>query len=270
MFSKPYTYAPAGIFSLSHFVLFFITLGLIALGLFLSRNLSKDQSMKVLKIIAIITVCLEVIKDIYQIITFGFSGIEHYLPLYFCSIFLFAICMASFGKGEIKDLGLNFLSTAGILAGLCYLVFPNTSLRTYPVFHFIAMHSFTFHGFMIYSGILILIKGLYTPKLKDMWKYFVFVTAICLITLGVNLISGKNFMFVSEPVEFWPCPQIYEISPVLYSISFIIGQNLGCYFIAFGLYKLISLIVAKSKQSKQEKIIKSTLNLDEDEEAKQN
>lgn len=54
--------------------------------------------------------------------------------LYYCSILLYAGIFSSLKNKFIKRVGDVFLATGGIVAGIVFIIFPTTSLLTYPNF----------------------------------------------------------------------------------------------------------------------------------------
>ena len=67
---------------------------------------------------------------------------------------IYAGLLSSFGKGKVRRIGDVFLATGSIVGGIVFVLFPTTSIPSYPIFHFISLHSFFFHGTMIYLGLL--------------------------------------------------------------------------------------------------------------------
>lgn len=98
---------------------------------------------------------MEIITIIFNVKQNSFSAVNTYLPLYYCSVLLYAGVLSSFGKGTLKMVGDVSLATGSIVCGIIFIIYPSTSLPMYPAFHFLSIHSFLIHGVMIYLGILI-------------------------------------------------------------------------------------------------------------------
>ena len=105
----------------------------------------------------------------------GYTWINTWLPISFCSIFIYALWLSGYGKGKWKETGEAFIAGVSIVAGATYLLFPSTSLTIYPTWHYLCMYSMLFHTLMVYMGILYL----FSWKLN--WK-------------KVNLISLLRFI----------------------------------------------------------------------------
>ena len=160
---------PCGMFSIEHFILLAITLTCVAIALKYTKNIEKDKIKKIIRKTTIFLWILEIIKIIFNIRNYGFSAVNKYVPLYFCSLILYAGVFSGYCKGTLKRMGDVFLSTGGIIAGLIFLLYPLTSLTSYPAIHFISIHSFILHVIMLYIGLLMLITK-YTTI--DIARYF--------------------------------------------------------------------------------------------------
>ena len=164
--SKPDESNSCGIFTLGHFILIILTTVGIITALIKTKNKSKDDVSRIIKNMTIIIWILEVFRIGFNLYIGEIHNVNSYLPLYYCSLLLYAGAMSSFGKGKIKRAGDVFLATGGIIGGIIFIIFPTTSLPSYPMFHFLSIHSFFFHGTMVYLGLLINI----THYIKLEWK----------------------------------------------------------------------------------------------------
>ena len=154
----------------------------------------------------------EIIRIIYTIKQNSLEAVNTYLPLYYCSMLLYAGILSSFGKNKLKRIGDVFLATGSIIGGLVFIIYPSTSLPMYPAFHILSIHSFLFHGIMIYLGILIN-KTRYIELKKDDIKYFAILVGImCLIALIINEIFDGNLMFISNNFPGTPIEILYKIT----------------------------------------------------------
>lgn len=191
MFSSLGKYAPCGIFTKGHFALIGLTILSIAVALKYSINKNKEGIYKIVKRITIVMCILEVIKIIYSMLVNSLHDVETYLPLYYCSMLLYAGLLSSFGKGKLKKIGDVFLMTGSVIGGIVFIIYPSTSLPRYPAFHILSIHSFLYHGIMVYLGLL-LNSARYIELKKEDIKYFAsFVGMLCIIALIVNNIFRK-------------------------------------------------------------------------------
>lgn len=239
-FARPGVFAPCGIFSIKHFVLLAITFICIIIALKFTKNMEKSKIKKLIAIITIFLWILEIIKIGFNLSIGNASNPNTYIPLYFCSLILYAGLFSGFGKGKIKKIGDVFLSTGGIVAGVIFLVYPLTSLTTYPVFHFISIQSFVLHGLMVYIGLLILITNYVTLELKDIKYYAGLIIAISLIAYVFNLIFDSNLMFISKNYPGTYIETIYNITGVFFPVVMTLAQAILPFYIIYGIKKLVA------------------------------
>lgn len=123
----------------------------------------------------------------------------------------------------------------------CFLIYPSTSLPMYPAFHFLSIHSFFFHGTMVYLGILINITNYVELKLSDA-KYFAIIIAIMsILALIVNKISNGNLMFISHNFPGTPIEIIYNLTNgnIWYSFIMIVAQMTLPFYFSYYVIKMI-------------------------------
>ncbi len=186
--------------------------------------------------IAISVLIMEIIKIIIRI--YRGDSYDSYIPLYFCSLFIFAIWLSLSKNYHLKTCGYTFMVFGGIFASICFIFYPSTSLMLYPIWHPASLHSLFYHFLMFYSGVLVLIKKLYTPKIKDSIYYICFVTLFSVIAIIVNHFLGTNMMFMGNPFGLTFLYFIYNYSKILYIILVYLAQGVGLFFVSFGVYSL--------------------------------
>lgn len=253
MFSKIGKYKPCGIFTKGHFILIGITISSIILALKHTLSKSKEEVYKIIKTTTVIMCVLEVIRIIYSITENSLYDVNTYLPLYYCSMLLYAGLLSSFAKGKLKRVGDVFLAAGSIIGGIIFIIYPSTSLLGYPAFHFLSIHSFLFHGIMIYLGILVN-KTQYIQLKKEDIKYFVSLVGImCFTALIVNNIFDSNLMFISQNFNIAPIKILYKITNGNFVFSLIMasGQMIIPFYLTYYVIKLKN----DCKQSKQESML---------------
>ena len=241
MFSNIGEYEPCGIFTIGHFILITITIIGIFIALKYSIKKNKQEIHKIIKYITLIAYILEIIKIIFNICQNSFSAVNTYMPLYYCSILLYAGTLSSFGKGSLKRVGDVSLATGSIIGGLVFFIYPSTSLPIYPIFHILSIHSFLFHGTMIYLGILIN-KTRYIELKKEDIKYFAsLIGCMSIVALVVNHFFNGNLMFISNNFPSTPVEILYRITNggILYSLIMIITQMTIPFYISYYIIKKI-------------------------------
>lgn len=191
-------YPAAGIPSPAYFILNIITILTIGTSLHYTLRWSYTNIRNLLKYIIVTLWTLEIIKIGYRW-HYGFrKDLNTWVPLYFCSITLFAGILSAFGSGLLQHIGDVFMSTGGLVGGVCFLMYPSTSLLIYPAFHFLSIHSFLYHGCMTYIGILLNRSGMVNLTWHDMIYFFFYTVFFCLLALLLNKKTGSNLMFISS------------------------------------------------------------------------
>lgn len=212
-------YPPSGMFTTSHFIALLVIIIIIVVSILFSKKLTKENVKKICKIFALVFTILETIKIMYNLLS-GYTWLDAWFPLAYCSLFIYSLYLAGFGKGKIEKLGYSFLTGGGLFAGLFFLIFPTTSFMLHPAYHYLCIYSMLFHGSMIYMCIIILNKKVYELSFKDYPYYLVFITIFSIIAITMNLSFGCNMMFYDEPYNM-PLKfvvDIYNFSKFLYTL----------------------------------------------------
>lgn len=235
--AKPGEYKPCGLFTTGHFIL--IALAITGIIIALKCTINKIETKKVIKRCTIFIWIFEIIIILFKLLIAETRHVNNYVPLYYCSILLYAGLLSSFGKGNLKRIGDVFIATGGIIGGIVFLFFPTTSLPTYPMIHIISFHSFTFHSVMIYLGLLVNITNYVELKNKDIINYAGLVGIICLVAYIVNQIFNGNLMFISKnfpsvSIINW----LYNATGKLFTPVMILIQTLLPFYVVYGIRKL--------------------------------
>ena len=236
-FAKQGEYEPCGIFTLQHFILVVITF--VGVIIALKNTVNKKDVHKIIKNCTIVIWILEIIKITFNIIRNGTSNLNDYVPLYYCSLLLYAGLLSSYGKGTIKRVGDVFLATGAIAGGLIFILFPTTSLPWYPMLHLISIHSFLYHGIMVYLAVLVNLTKYIELEKKDIIYYSSLVGIICVIAYAVNSIYGSNLMFISENFPGTFIEGIYNATGNLFSVVMILAQMFLPFYFMYGTISLI-------------------------------
>lgn len=265
-FCKENEYEPVGMFSVGHIVTLIIFLLIVAFCAYKCRKIGKDKAIFLTKIIAIVVTVLEIIKITIAFINGEGDKLDHWVPLYFCSMFIYAAWLAGYAKGKIADLGRAFVGTGGIIAGLSFLIFPTTSFTMYPLFHYFCMYSMVYHSLMVFLGITYLLNGVVKIDKKSFIDYVIFCSVLNILAIIVNSIpiyihvdnvptSGynypypyyTNFMFLKRAGNI-PVRILCDISdkvPVIFTILMFIICIFGTYFLIWLVVTIIEKIRGK-------------------------
>ena len=265
-FCKENEYEPVGMFSVGHIVTLIIFLLIVAFCAYKCRKIGKDKAIFLTKIIAIVVTVLEIIKITIAFINGEGDKLDHWVPLYFCSMFIYAAWLAGYAKGKIADLGRAFVGTGGIIAGLSFLIFPTTSFTMYPLFHYFCMYSMVYLSLMVFLGITYLLNGVVKIDKKSFIDYVIFCSVLNILAIIVNSLpiyihvdnvptSGynypypyyTNFMFLKRAGNI-PVKILCDISdkvPVIFTILMFIICIFGTYFLIWLVVTIIEKIRGK-------------------------
>ena len=236
-FARPNEYEPCGIFTTKHFLLIILTIVAISIALKKTIHKSKEEIHKIIKSLTIVIWILEFVRIGFNIYIGNINNVNECLPLYYCSLLLYAGLMSSFGKGKIKRIGDVFLATGGIIGGIVFIIMPTTSLPTYPMLHFISLHSFLYHGTMVYIGLLINATNYIELELKDIIYFAELVGGICIIALIVNNTFDGNLMFKSKDFPGTPITILYHLTGKLFTPIMIITQMTLPFLVVYSVEK---------------------------------
>ena len=231
---------PAGAFSPEHLILSALSALAVAVLLRLTRKLSHKKVLTIIRAVSVSLCALEIVKIVFTLKTSSLKDVNSYVPLYFCSITLYAGLMAGFAKGWWKRTGEVFLATGGIVGGIVYLVYPLTSISIYPPFHFITIYSFVLHAAMIYLGLLLLMSGYTKLKHQDIDHFFLIVALVSVLAFTVNINFHTNLMFLSQNYPGTPIEIVYNIFPgLLFPLFMFLFQASAPFYTVFIVYKRI-------------------------------
>lgn len=245
MFSRPNSEAAAGMFTLPHIISLIICLIIVGIAIYLSRAFDKKRVVLTTKIMAYVFTIWEIAKIIFKFIIDEGKYLDHWVPLYFCSLFIYALWLCGYGKGRIYKIGEAFISGGCIIGGLAFLIVPATSLMDYPIYHFMSIHSMVYHSCMLYLGILYLRAYKINLDKNDFIRYSIYTGAFGIVSIILNLMLDQNFMILRNPVNI-PIEFINAIAnkaPWLYTV----GAFMLYLLIPFLLVKGIIIIIRKIK-----------------------
>lgn len=241
-FAKPGRYKECGMFTLGHFIILSITLLGVWVGLKSTKRMEKNNVHKIIKRSTVIIWILEIVMIIFKISICGVKNLNSYVPLYYCGTLLYAGILSSFTNGKFKRIGDVFIATGGIIGGIVFLIMPTTSLPEYPLFHVVSIHSFFFHGLMLYLGLLVNKSNYIQLKKSDIKYYITIIGVLCTLAYILNTIFNSNLMFISSDFPGTPLHLIYELMGKYYTAFMIIIQITIPFYLVYGsmlLYKKI-------------------------------
>ncbi len=231
-FARVGVYPPAGLFGTGHLLLLCFTVCMIALGLVAMKGADERAVRRVVRVCTCLLWALEAAKIAFVLCVNKTLDPNEFVPLYYCSITLYAGALSSLGHGMLRRLGDVFLATGGVVGGAVFLLSPLTSLTKYPAWHFISWHSFVLHGLMVFLGFLLLLRRVYVPLWRDILYHAGLVSAVCFAASLFNALYDRthpddplaNLMFISKDFPDTPISLVYHLCGPLYPTVVWLGQ----------------------------------------------
>ena len=223
-FAAKDAYAPCGVYTAGHFAATLVCFALTALLVFALRRTRLERIYFLMRCLSVILTVLELVKighNFYH----GYTNIDSWVPLSFCSLFIYACYMTGYGRGRVREMGVAFITVGGVIAGAVFISVPTTSLTLYPLFHFQSLYSLLFHSFMVASGILLLKNGI-RPTERIFHSYLLYFGVFAAAALIINFAFGSNLMTFREPYKL-PLDflhLLYDRVPLAYTALAVIGH----------------------------------------------
>lgn len=207
-----------GLFSLGHLFLFIFTIILGISFIIFTRKKSKQFYYRVTLILAIFITILEIIKIGFYHYYKVFS-MNHWLPLSYCALYIYAIWLATIKNKFISKIGITFMKTGAMIAGISYLIYPSTSITYWPTIHYLSFQPFIYHGIMFFVGIMYTINDNEKVKLTDIVYYLIFYVPLAFLAIFLNSTTDNNYMFLKDPFMLPEIVnKIYESSQFAYGL----------------------------------------------------
>ncbi len=242
---------PGTMFTPLHFIFAAIVAIGIAALVYHFRKADEGKLKIIFTVIWATLVVLEVTKIVWESVSgrdvrFEYAGV---LPLYPCSIFMYAMPFAIWGKGLVKKSACGYVCTLGLLGGSINFVYPATILGNYSCISFAGFHTFTYHGAMVFTAALMFVTKYHSFRNVTKW-YELLLPAIPFLCVSIvaNIVNFtldadycflrmRSFIFapLGEALGLWAVPVMYVAYLMIHAV---------CYLPSF-----ISNTVKKNKES---------------------
>ena len=200
---------PGTMFTPLHFIVAGIILAIVIVSAILVHK--KEKLVKILFIVLWATVSVfEIVKITWESTTGNTVRLEvaGILPLYACSIFMYAMPFAIWGKGKVKQAACGYVCTLGMLGGAVNFFYPMTTLYRYSIISFSAMHSMLYHAVMLFTCLTMLLSGYHRyTRVKSVWDLFLPCVPTMIVSIPANIVNytvGADYMFFRGTSAFLP------------------------------------------------------------------
>lgn len=175
-----------------------------ALVLYFGIRIGKKGEKTFRRVFAVLwalMVVLEISKIIWETVTgktvsFEWTGI---LPLYPCSIYMYAMPFVLWGKGELRRSACTYVCTLGLLGGLINFVYPANILGNYSCVSFAGFHTFFYHGTMVMCALSMLLSGYHSYTGVTKWYQLLPSVPFIGVSVLANLVNfspiDADYMF---------------------------------------------------------------------------
>lgn len=130
-------------------------------------------------------------------VNFEWGGI---LPLYPCSIFLYAMPFAVWGRGTVRKAACGYVCSLGLLGGAINFVYPANILSNYSCISFAGFHTLFFHGAIVFCALSMLISKYYKVTGITRWSELLIPSIpFLIVSVAANAVNfspiGSDYMF---------------------------------------------------------------------------
>lgn len=193
---------PGTLFTPLHLIFSLVLSAVIVAAVILLRKKSEKTIRTCFAVIWAVLFVWEPCKILWETfcgedVWFEWGGI---LPLYPCSIFLYAMPFAVWGKGNVRRAACGYVCTLGLLGGLVNFVYPANILSNYSCLSFAGFHTFFYHGAIVFTAALMLSSGYHSFRNVTKWYQLLLPAMPALIvSIPANLVNysaiGSDYMF---------------------------------------------------------------------------
>lgn len=158
-------------------------------ALYVSKR--KNQIRKVFALLWVFLVAFEGIIVAWDSFAGMHKGLDLQtgLSLYPCSLFLYTMPFAIWGKGIWKKMACGYVCTLGFLGAAVNFLYPVARLTDYSCISFASFHTFTFHGSMLFACIVMLKSGYFSYRAETLGELFYPCIPSLLLSIPANIIN---------------------------------------------------------------------------------
>lgn len=137
------------------------------------------------------------------------------LPLHLCTMAPFLCLLFAYTQWDWLGQTIYGLCLPGTIAAL---LFPDWTM--YPQFNFMNLHSFVLHGLLVIFPVCQLFGGTIRPRLRSIWKPWVFLAVVVPPVYWFNLRFGTNYYFLNAGSKDSPLAVLYQWFGERYLIAY--------------------------------------------------
>jgi len=201
-FLPPANMIPGTMFTPLHLIFSAVSIALVIVFAIWVSKRSETAIRRVFACCWVALLILEIVKITWETcsgttVSFEWTGV---LPLYPCSIFLYAMPFAIWGKGKVRYAACGYVCSLGLLGGTINFVYPATILGNYSCISFAGFHTFLYHGTLVFCALTMLIAGYHSYcRVSRWWELFLPACPFLAVSVAANLVNfsriDSDYMF---------------------------------------------------------------------------
>ena len=199
-----------GRFSPAHWGTLIVLAALLICAAGLFQRLDAPRRGRVMRVIPFFMLLLECSKDLFLLQAGHFD--TGYLPLHLCSLGVFVFLLSACSRTEKWQRIFGEISVVLILPGsIAALLFPDWA-HLYPVWNFLNLYGYTWHGLLVLYPILCLIQKQARPSIRHIHYVLLFLACVVPPVYLFDRIFHCNYMFLNWPPKGTPLAWIASIT----------------------------------------------------------
>ncbi len=219
-----------------HFIFsaFVLTI-VIGFAILLWKKGSDKTVKKTFIILWIILLVWEATKILWETFASGEVRFELFgmLPLYPCSIIMYALPFAIWGNEIMKKCAYGYICTLGLLGATANFFYPATILPNYSAISFAGFHTFFYHGTMMFIALVVLLKKYHSYEAKN-WRELIYPSVPALIVsipaVTIDYILKVDYMWFRGTSMFLPSIFGNTPKPIVTLIVYILYITVSALF----------------------------------------
>lgn len=220
-FWTQYEDLPAGLgygrFGPQHWMTLAVCALLILCIIFVFRKLPPKAKTRIMQVIPFLMIVLECFKDLF-LLQGGHFGVG-YLPLHLCSLGVFVFLLYALSRTQKRQGIFGEIAVTLILPGsIAALLFPDWA-GLYPVWNFMNLYGYVWHGLLVLYPILCLVQGQVHLSIKHIHYDLIFLLCIVPPVYLFDRAFHCNYMFVNWPPKGTPLEWIAHLTGSEYYLA---------------------------------------------------
>ena len=222
------------LFGTAHLISVAVTLFCVVIICICFIRWEREKQNHFLKSIPIIMAVLELSKDLFLITVHRFG--VGYLPLHICSIGIFVFLLREYLPYEKAKRFFGEIAYILIMPASLVALFDADWTYLYPVWNFINLHSYVWHGLLILYSVLLRLRGEVSPTIRHIHWVLLFLCLIIPPVYVFDKIFNCNYFFINWPI---PNSPLSLLAAHMGNPGYLIGYAILTILVILGMYGFI-------------------------------